>query len=158
MTHSEQTVRTKLSAGDAAVDGLFNGAVAGIPMAIYAAGVWLLFDPGAGQSFAAFLADRDLSFINTLLLHLAVSSVYGLVFSLGYNLLTRMARAVPSLWASLVAGMLYGALLLALAHLVILPSGAEPLQLSFGLSVPAHLIYGTTLGVLVHRSRFSPAQ
>jgi hypothetical protein len=49
-------------------------------------------------------------------------------------------------------------LLLALAHLVIMPAGAGSLQLSFGLSVPAHLIYGAVLGYLVHRSRSNPTR
>lgn len=158
MTNTEQAARSNLTAGDAAVDGLFSGALAGIPMALYAAAVWLLFDPGAGGAIAGFMADRGLSLVNTLLLHLAVSSVYGLAFSLAYNLFSRGLRAVPSTLTSVVAGIVYGGLLLALAHLVILPAGAAPLQLSFGLSIPAHLIYGATLGLLVHRSRFNPAR
>jgi hypothetical protein len=158
MTKSEQVVRSDLSAGDVAVDGLFSGALAGVPMAVYAAAVWLLFDSGAGDLFGEFLADRGMSLINTLLLHLAISSVYGLVFSLGYNFIARLAKATPTPWASIVAGMVYGALLLALAHLVILPANASPLQLSFGLSVPAHLIYGASLGALVHRDRFNPVR
>jgi hypothetical protein len=154
MTKSEPLVRSNLNAGDAAVDGLFSGAAAGIPMAIYAAIVWLALDPSAGETLGVFLAERDLSLLNTLLLHLAVSSVYGLVFSMGYNLFARAFSG--STWASILAGMAYGALLLALAHLVIIPAGANSLQLSFGLSVPAHLIYGAVLGYLVHRSRSNP--
>ena len=158
MTNTERVARSNLTAGDAAVDGLFSGALAGIPMVVYAAAAWLVFDPGAGETISRYMADRDLSLFNTLLLHLAVSSVYGLVFSLGYNIFTRKARAAPSPWASILAGMVYGSLLLALAHLVILPAGAAPLQLSFGVSAPAHLIYGAALGLLVHRSRFRPAR
>jgi hypothetical protein len=154
MTNSGQMARSNLTAGDAAVDGLFGGALAGIPMAVYAVVVWLLVDPGAGGKMGAFLAERDISFLNTLLLHLAISSVYGLVFSLGYNLFARAFSG--STRASILAGMGYGALLVALAHLVILPAGAGSQPLSFGLSVPAHLIYGTVLGYLVHRSRFNP--
>jgi hypothetical protein len=158
MTHTEQIARPNLSAGDAAVDGLVYGALAGIPMAIYAAVAWLLFDPGAGEIFGDFMADRDLSIINTLLLHLAVSSIYGLIFSLGFNGLARLMKTGLSPWVSLNLGMVYGAILLALANLVVLPASAAPLELPLALSLPAHLIYGAALGLLVHRNRFSPAR
>jgi hypothetical protein len=137
MTNSGQMARSNLTAGDAAVDGLFSGALAGIPMVVYAVVVWLLIDPGAGENLGAFLAERDLSLLNTLLLHLAISSVYGLVFSLGYNLLR--SRFLDGSLLGIDPGSrmaLFGVLLLALAHLVILPAGAGSLQLSFGLSVP----------------------
>jgi hypothetical protein len=131
--------------GDAAVDGLLAGVVAGLVMAAYVLVVGMLrgadwqtvlsqFDPGA--------APRAL---NGALTHLAVAGVYGALFGLTWRAVARLVRRVPA-WA---AGLAYGLLLWGLAALIT-GSGATggwlrdmpPLHFAV-----AHAIYGLALGV-----------
>jgi hypothetical protein len=83
------------------------------------------------------------------LTHLAVASVYGILFGLIWWALRRGLRVAVPAW---LAGALYGLALLAVAQAVVLPSAGSPLAeiptLHFAL---AHLVYGVVLGWLSER-------
>lgn len=144
-TTSELTY-TRMSALDAALSGLFIGALAGIPMAVYMAAAVLLgsyiFYPGIAIS----------SFV---VMHVAVSSVYGLAYSVGFNFLAGFLRKVPSAGLAVLAGVGYATLLLIIAILIILPA-ARTAQFEIPLVhiAAAHYIYGVFLSLLIHYTRF----
>lgn len=142
----KQLVARNTTIGDAAVDGLLGGVAAGIAMAAYLVGVSLLggeglavlnrFDPNAASPAVGAL------------MHLAVSGVYGAAFGVVFKWVRRFN--LPA-WLS---GLIYGALLFALAAIVILPSSRSALggipTLHFGI---AHLVYGLVLGFVIGQNR-----
>ena len=150
-THSWH--HTKSGWGDAAVDGLLSGVVAGLLMALFLLGAgwiggqswdWVLrqFDPGAAPAP-----------LTGLVTHLAVSGVYGLLFASLWRPLARWWGRLPA-W---LAGLVYGLLLWLLALTVTAAranlgqgwlQGFPPAQLA-----AAHLLYGLALGWLVNRLR-----
>jgi ABC-type phosphate transport system permease subunit len=135
------------SAGDAAVSGLFGGLLAGAMMAVFLALAGLLAGLGAGTYLSYFASGENVSPVQGLLTHLAVSGVYGLVFGLGWRFAKgkRFSR-VPG-W---MGGLAFGILLWVLALAVILPGTSSPLRLLPPLLLAAaHVIYGITLGALV---------
>jgi uncharacterized membrane protein YagU involved in acid resistance len=143
---SRQTVT---SAGDAAVDGLIFGVVAGLGMGLYLLLAGLTGGDSVAVTLARFDASQTASPLMGLFTHLAVSAVYGAVFALGWRLAARLAR-VP-VWAGAAA---YGLLLWALAATVFLSSGATPLRATPPVHFAvAHLIYGLLLGVGMARRR-----
>jgi hypothetical protein len=136
----------RLSTLDAALSGVFIGGLAGLPMAIYMAGVILMggyfFYPGMAIS-TFFLA------------HLAISGVYGLLYSIGSNYLFVVLKGTPTAGLAIILGAFYASLLLAIAILFILPAGRtaqfEVPLVHIGI---AHFIYGLFLSLLVHYTRF----
>ena len=139
--------------GDAAVDGLLGGLVAGIGMAGYLVGAGLVAGEGPGQVLGRFAPDAESAALTGGLMHLAVAGVYGMLFALGWWLLVRW-RGVPA-W---LVGLAYGVALLLVAEALILPSTGSPLAqippVHFAL---AHGIYGLILGFLVGRNADQPA-
>lgn len=133
--------------GDAAVSGLFGGLAAGLAMAAFLAAAAL----AAGTSPAAYLSDfsaaPDGSAWLGLITHLSVSAVYGTFYGLFHHLVDRLIRVHIPGW---LLGLFYGAVLLTVASLVILPGLQSSLQaipsLAFAL---AHLVYGLALGLSV---------
>ena len=148
MSQMKNLVANRSTIGDAAVDGLFGGLGAGLVMAVYfvAAGLF------GGESPALVLSRFDPSVaaspLTGALIHLAVASVYGMIFGIVYRFI-RLQWLPP--W---LAGLLYGLALFLLAEAVLLPSAQSLLLVvpiwSFGL---AHMIYGVTLGMLVGQTR-----
>lgn len=137
---------TRLSAVDAAVSGGFIGALAGLPMAVYMAAVILV----GGYFFYPGMA------ISTFVLaHIAVSSIYGLFYSIGSNFLFAALKSAHPAGMSVVLGISYASLLFIVAILVILPA-ARTAQFEIPLVHigAAHLIYGVFLSLLVHYTRF----
>jgi hypothetical protein len=141
--------RKTLTPGDAAVDGLMHGLLAGLLMMAYLVATgWLqsrtfseilgLFAPGAGTSpLYGGLA------------HLAVSSIYGA----GFALAARWLRGRVWFWA---AGLAYGLLLLGVANIVLIPGFAATLSsLDRAHLTIAHLLYGFALGGLAYRGAAS---
>jgi hypothetical protein len=136
--------------GDAAVDGLFDGALAGLVMAL-----WLvLIDWLSGGTPLAVLTGFDLeqwsSPLRGLLLHLTLAAIYGSIFYVARRAILR--RRSVNRWASGAIGLAYG-LLLWLIGPALLPSGTEALlrtvtPINFFI---AHVIYGISLGVLSSR-------
>ncbi len=139
--------------GDAAVDGLLGGLVAGIGMAGYLVIVGLTAGEGPGLVLGRFAPSAEASALTGALMHLAVSGVYGMLFGLGWWLLVRW-RGVPA-W---LAGLIYGIVLLLVAEAIILPSTGSPLaQIPLVHFALAHGIYGVILGFLVGRNGDRPA-
>ena len=142
----KQRITKNVMVGDAAVDGLLGGVIAGIAMAVYLVVVNLI----GGEGFAVLIRfdPNGASPLVGTLLHLAVSGVYGAVFGIGSKW---MSRFNASMW---VIGILFGAALFALAVLVILPTSRSATagipMVHFGI---AHAIYGFVLGWIVNRMR-----
>ena len=152
MDNSKSLVRARSSIGDAAVDGLLNGAIAGVVMATYL----LLFGVAAGAGVAATLSALDLgqgtSPVRGALIHLAVAAIYGMVFSLSYRLLGR-GRSIGR-GGNVLIGLAYGLLLWAITQIAFATGISVALS-----SLPtvhlavAHLVYGAALGWLAGRPR-----
>ena len=148
MDNSKSLVRARSSIGDAAVDGLLNGAIAGLVMAIYL----LVFGVAAGAGLAATLSALDLgqgtSPVRGALIHLAVAAIYGMVFSLIYRLIER-SRPIGR-GGTMIMGVTYS-LGLWLITQIAFASGIH-VALS---SLPAvhlavaHALFGLTLGWLI---------
>lgn len=83
--------------------------------------------------------------------HLAVSAIYGMIFAVIWQVVSRRLAALH--WR-LLASIAYGMLLYILARQIILPSVSSPLldisPLHFGI---AHAIYGLVLGYLSFHRR-----
>jgi hypothetical protein len=135
------------TAGDAAVSGLFGGLGAGALMAAFLALAGLLAGKGLGAYWSYFAIGEGAAPFQGLLAHLAVSGVYGILFSLGWRFAQgkRFSR-VPG-W---MAGLVFGLLLWVLAQAVILPGTDSPLRLiPAGVLAVAHIVYGLALGWFV---------
>lgn len=149
-----------LSAGDAAIDGLFGGLLAGVTMAVYLASASLvrLLAEGSGPdaAIASLAKMAGASPLLGLLTHLAVSAVYGLIFGLGCSFFSRYFarwKQPPPFWFSSSVGVLYGLALLLLAWSVILPSVGGSLQgFPLGHLAAAHALYGLVLGVFTRQA------
>jgi hypothetical protein len=152
MAHGKSQTRqaVQLRLGDAAVDGLIDGALAGLAMAL-----WLvLIDWLSGGTPLAVLTGFDLeqwsSPLRGLLLHLTLAAIYGAIFSVARRAIVRQ-RSINR-WASSAIGLAYG-LLLWLIGPVVLATGVAALLHAV---VPieffiAHVIYGISLGLLSSR-------
>lgn len=133
--------------GDRAVDGLLAGVAAGLVMALVLAVAGLLRGEAVATLFHRFAPSEEASALSGFLAHVAVSAIYGLIFAL-------LRRAMPRSWrvgtTSVVAGMAYGVVLLALAQLVLLPgSGSSLLALPPLVLAAGHVVYGLALGWLL---------
>jgi len=141
MTTSRHTTKT----GEAAVDGLLAGMVAGLAMALYLVLSGLLGGTGISESLAMFTPFGEPSPMMGLLSHLAVSAIYGALFGV---LTAPLGGRLPG-WLS---GLVFGLLLIFVARLALLPETSSALA-----AVPAihfsaaHLIYGLVLGLLIGR-------
>lgn len=151
MQNRKQLVSAQRSAGDAAVDGLFGGMVAGALMVLYLVVAQAVTGDGPATTLSRFDASGTASPWTGTLLHLAVAGVYGALFGLGLQLIARIIhRPVPP-WP---AGLAYGLVLLLVAEAIVLPATVSPLRgiplVHFAL---AHAIYGVVLGLLIALAR-----
>ena len=89
MSNSQPLMRARSSIGDAAVDGLLNGVVAGVVMAIYLMISGVLTGTGMAATLNAFDLGQGTSPVRGALIHLAVAAIYGMVFSLIDRLIGR---------------------------------------------------------------------
>jgi len=143
MQNTKQLTHEKIRAGDAAVDGLISGIVAGAVMALYLVIAGWLLGTDAGTMLARFDPGEATSPLRGALMHLAVSGVYGIVYAL---IATRLWRVR---WPGALKGIAYAAILFVVTEGLLLPRTQSPL-----LAIPwthfaiAHLLYGATLGVL----------
>ncbi len=148
MNESKQLTHTETTLGDAAVDGLLAGGGAGLLMAAYLIVAGLAMGETVGVVLGRFDPGQGGAPLVGALAHLATAGVYGVIFGL-------LGRFVPRRWRGRVpgrlAGPVYGLALFAVA-LMLLPAVASPLleipRLHFAV---AHLLYGLTLGFLIHR-------
>jgi hypothetical protein len=147
--YHEAAQRERKAAGDAAVDGIIGGLIAGTLMATYLGGYGMATNQSPAAVLQLFSPGGDQAITGTLL-HLGVSSVYGALFGILWNLVPGSARRAPA-W---LAGLGYGMVLFLVAVAVLLPATNAPLRaipnIHFGF---AHAIYGVTLGWLVSRGR-----
>lgn len=136
--------------GEAAVEGLLAGSLAGVVMALYLLAVSGLNGEGPATLLARFDGTGGGQPLTGALNHLAVSAVYGAAFG-GLRHITPFRRNEWRL--GLLCGLAYGLALWAMALGLLLPA-ASPLRaiapVHFGI---AHVVYGLILGFLVQRSR-----
>jgi len=152
MTDSKRVSQVERTIGDSAVDGLLAGVGAGFIMAVYLGVVGLVQGQPLGAMLGRFDPGPTASPLTGVLVHLAVSGVYGAIYGTGRRLTAGwpVLRSVPG-W---LLGAVYGAVLLAVAWGVILPGAASAALADVSLAhmAVAHLLYGLTLGILAKRS------
>jgi len=152
MAKIENIERRELGVGDAVIDGLFTGLLAGLGMAA----TLVLAGWTGGEQPAEVLSritpqqlDAPLS---GFFLHLAVSGIYGMVYGVIWMLALRLRGFHPNLPVALVSGAAYGLLLEGLAQAVLLPGSGSALgQTPFWHLALAHLVYGLVLGLSLYR-------
>lgn len=148
-----------ITTGDAAVEGLLNGIIAGVVMAAFVVLVGLM----AGVSPLTVLGYFDMS-SNVLragaspllgfFTHIAVAGVYGVGFGILATGLTRALRTRMNNVTWVFLGVLYGALILVIAEWVILPRTSSALrELPLWAFATAHLLYGLALAWLIQRNK-----
>jgi hypothetical protein len=144
MEKSQYLTRSHTSAGDAVVSGLFGGLLGGLAMALVIA----LISQFAGQGFAYlgfFATTSPNPPLQGLLMHLAVSSIYGMLYALirRWTRLDRLAQ-VPG-W---LAGLVYALGLWAFGITVLLPAtNSLMLTLPWQVFFCGHIAYGLVLGL-----------
>jgi hypothetical protein len=138
----QSDLRREQSIGDIAVSGLFYGLMAGAAMGGYLLMAALLAGHTIGEALSWSTPDRGGDALQGILLHLAVSGIYGI----GYGLLRYwFFKRIPTWFSSLA----YGLAMLGLANLVILPgAGLGLVEIPTLHLVAAHLLYGLILGLL----------
>jgi uncharacterized membrane protein YagU involved in acid resistance len=140
--------------GDAAVEGLFSGMIAGIAMVVYLLLAGLTFGEEPLAMLSHFGGSGGSTALVGLLLHLGVSGVYGIVFALICQLTARRRGFRPTLWLVGVVGGAYGLILWFLAQSILLPATSSPLMaIPGGHLLVAHLIFGIFLGLLTNLDR-----
>jgi hypothetical protein len=147
--NQKTTVSTPHTLGNAAVNGLIVGLVAGIVMAVYLVLAGLTLGNSPIETLSQFARSNESPLVG-LITHLAVASVYGILFALisfGWH---RVGGRLPmAVW---MAGTLYGFGLWFLASNLFIASAMPQL-----LAIPplhfclAHLIYGLSLGIGLKR-------
>ena len=152
MVRTQKGVDGRLrTAGDAAVDGLLAGAVAGIVMAAYLVVTGLLAGEGPASVLVRFDPAKQGSPLAGAVVHLAVSAVYGLLFGLVYRLVGR--GRLRGRTAGALMGLVYGLVLLLVAQgLTAVDAGAALREIPTVHFALAHLIYGLVLGWMVARN------
>ncbi len=143
LSHSERKI------SDVALDGLFGGVAAGVAMAVYLVAWGLMTGAGLGAVLGMFDPGERGIALTGALTHLAVASVYGILFGMIWWTLRRTLRLSVPAW---LVGAIYGLALLLVAKAVVLLAAGSPLAeiptLHFAV---AHIIYGVVLGYLSER-------
>lgn len=144
-------MRREKTWGDTAVDGLMAGLVAGLTMALFLALAGLLSHTQPLVTLGYFDPARAGNWLTGVLAYLAVSAIYGVVFSL---LLRLVGWIRPSLLEHIwLWGLGYGAILYGLAAGVVLTAVANPLtQITAWELGAAHLLYGLVLALWLQKS------
>ena len=144
MADSKVATHPNMSVGEHALDGLIAGFGAGIVMALYVVLAGLLSGDGPAQALSRFDPSATPSPVTGTTVHLAVASIYGLLFGLISRWVARRRRL-----NALFSGLVYGLLIFVFAQFVILPSTTTALrELSAIHFAVAHAIYGLSLGFL----------
>jgi hypothetical protein len=133
------------SKSEMAVEGLFAGVLAGVAMLLYLLASGLFSGEAAGVMLGRLSIQTPPDPLQGALLHLAVSTIYGMLFGVVQALLGRRLSAMG-------LALLYVLAIYLLARFVLLP-GAESKLLDiapvhFAL---AHLVYGLVLGLWFKR-------
>ena len=152
MTDTNHFANREISAGDAAIDGLVSGVLAGLVMAAILVLTGMISGVKPLDTLALFAPDAGSGPLVGLLAHLAVSGIYGALFGMGYAALLRRRDYNPPAWLHVVIGGAYGLLLFLAAWLVLLPATGSQMQQIPSLSlVIGHIVFGALLGWLVYR-------
>ncbi len=136
--------------GDVVVDGLLSGLLAGAVMGVFLVVVGLVGGVGPGQTLGRFDPASEGSPLTGMLMHLAVSGLYGVGLALLlYVLNGRWADWRRYGW---LLGAGYGLLVWVVAQFVLLPGlGIALADIPPAQFIPAHLLYGTVLGYILGR-------
>jgi hypothetical protein len=146
MKKTSSFTHQSLQAGDAAVNGLFGGLVAGLVMSIVLVTAGLANGMTAAGTLELFAPVASAAPLAGLLTHLAVSAIYGLVFGILWHAVLRLRQWTPNRWQTVLAGAGYGLLLWLAAQAILLPStGAGMAALPEAQLLLAHLVYGVVL-------------
>jgi hypothetical protein len=139
----------KKKISDLAVDGFIAGILSGMAMGVVLfLGEWILGGM-AGEFLNLFSPFANYPLVSGGLVHLAVSSIYGLVFGLVVFLVYKILRGRLPL---AVLGLVYGLVLFFLAQTAFVTGIGSALQAIPGwLFLLAHLMYGGLLGFLMGR-------
>lgn len=139
---SQRTHSTSISPGEAAVDGLLNGLLAGLAMLAFLLVAGLLAGGPTLQTLQSFGWERGGAPFAGVFAHLAVASFYGLLWGPIWRWLHRRS-ALPG-W---MLGTAYGILLFALAQSLAQTLPSQLQVLNSGLLLAAHSVYGFVLGL-----------
>ena len=150
MTQELSAARKRVTTGDAAVDGLLAGIVAGLAMALFLLVVGALSGVTPAGVIGRFDPAQANSPVVGLFTHLAVSAIYGVIFGLLFQALVRLRPSLPRLgW---LVGLVYGLVLYAIAR------GAFWAGVDSGLAyytttilLLAHAVYGLVTGTVIGR-------
>jgi len=141
---------------DRALDGLLAGMGAGLAMIAFLILVGWMFDEALWDVLSRFSLGGGP--LRGLLLHLAVSSVYGVLFGLIAHTSGYLRDWVMSPLLAMLAGLIYGSFLWLVSGMVLLTVEVSPFdsfpQPAFAV---AHLIYGVALGALAQRQATAPS-
>ena len=153
LVDSRPPLQAPADLGEAAVEGLFSGIQAGVLMAAFLVAAGLLRGNAPLEILMVFSPGQlNPSPLTGLLLHLAVSGIYGMAFGGLYHLVIRPISRSSSGSLFLACGAAFGLALYLVAALAVLPGGLTSLNeiapLDFAL---AHLVYGLALGGLFFR-------
>lgn len=152
MTDTKKIINREISMGDAAIDGLLSGVLAGLTMAVYLLAYGWVSGIGPLRILELFAPNVANGALVGVLAHLAVSGIYGAVFGVGYAMLLRRRDYSPPTWVHAVIGAAYGLVLLAAAWLFLFPAtGAQMQAIPLTHLAIGHLLYGAVLGLLVYR-------
>ncbi|MBE2222575.1 MAG: hypothetical protein IAF02_13595 [Anaerolineae bacterium] len=149
---SQKTIQTqkRKTIGDAAVDGLLAGILAGVCMAAYLVLAGLLTDIAPAVMLSHFDPRQTGNWLTGFVAHLAVSAVYGVIFALLFLGLTRLRSAFLH-WGWLV-GLAYGLLLFGVAQAAFLTGvNSGLMQITAVNLLIAHVLYGVVLGYQMDR-------
>jgi hypothetical protein len=145
MENSSTHSKRQSSISETVVEGLFAGVAAGVVMLVYLLASGLLSGETVALVLGRFSIQTPPDPLQGALLHLAVSSIYGMLFGVVMGLLGGRFSA----WG---LALLYVLAIYLLARWVLLP-GAEshlldmaPIQFAL-----AHLVYGLVLGLWFRR-------
>jgi hypothetical protein len=134
-----------VSAGDAAVSGLFSGLLAGIVMGLYLVFAGLLAGQGVAGYLAYFGLGKAVTPLAGLMLHLAISGIYGIIFGVVRHWVGLDRRQAVPRW---LVGLVYGLITWVLAVYLILPGlGSSLNQIPTLHFVLAHAVFGLVLGI-----------
>lgn len=152
VTDTKKIINREISAGDAAIDGLLGGVLAGLAMAAYLLVYAWVSGVGLLDMLALFAPNAESGALVGVLAHLAVSGIYGALFGVGYAMLLRRKDFSPPIWVHAVIGAAYGLLLLAAAWLILFPAtGSRMQEIPLTHLAIGHVLYGAALGLLVYR-------
>lgn len=151
---TSKRIPQNIGLGDAAVEGLMFGILAGILMGTFVLAVELVAGKTPGTVLGYFDVGSQASPVIGSFTHIAVSGIYGVGFGVLYLIVSRILGARTSSWIWLVLGALYGALIFGIAEGIVLPRTNSLLhELPVWVFATAHLLYGIALAWLTGRNQ-----